>query len=282
MDFPEEEVECLSSDTFLAGIETVTESVSSLLAGFERSRCWREGIRVALAGPANAGKSSLMNAFLGRERAIVTEYPGTTRDFLEESVRFAGLPARIVDTAGLRETDNPAEAQGIRMGRDMIESADVVLLLIDGAEGVLESSRALLHELGPERTLTVWNKSDLASPPADWYETLLPSGGHAVVSARTRTGSGRAGHIRPPSGPAAHAGTGTRAGEAAPNLRQAQSLGQVRGELLALAGDIRAGVPYDLCAVRLESAAAVLAEITGLDTPDDVLNRIFASFCIGK
>ena len=282
VDFPEEEVECLSPDTFLAGIETVTESVSSLLAGFERSRCWREGIRVALAGPATAGKSSLMNAFLGRERAIVTEYPGTTRDFLEESVRFAGLPARIVDTAGLRETDNPAEAQGIRMGRDMIESADVVLLLIDGAEGVLESSRALLHELGPERTLTVWNKSDLASPPADWYETLLPSGGHAVVSARTGQGLEELATSVRRLALLRTQGQEPEPGEAAPNLRQAQSLGQVRGELLALAGDVRAGVPYDLCAVRLESAAAVLAEITGLDTPDDVLNRIFASFCIGK
>ena len=282
VDFPEEEAECLPQDTFVEGIVSVKEAVSSLLAGFERSRCWREGILVALAGPVNAGKSSLMNAFLGRERAIVTEYPGTTRDFLEEPVRFAGLPARLVDTAGLRDTDNPAEARGIRMGRDMIASADVVLLLIDGTEGVTPASRELLHDMGPDRTIIVWNKLDLATPPDDWYETLLPSGGQAVVSARTGEGLEElAASIRRLALQRTQ-GREPEPDEAAPNLRQARSLEQVRDELTALVDDVRSGIPYDLCAVRLESAAAVMAEITGLDTPDDVLNRIFASFCIGK
>ncbi len=282
VDFPEEEVECLPPEAFMEGIASVREAVVSLLAGFERSRCWREGILVALAGPVNAGKSSLMNAFLGRERAIVTEYPGTTRDFLEEPVRFAGLPARLVDTAGLRETDNPAEAQGIRMGRDMIASADVVLLLVDGTEGVTTASRRLLQDMGPERTLTVWNKLDLATPPDDWYETLLPSGGQAVVSARTGQGLEELAESVRRLALQRTQGQEPEPDEAAPNLRQARSLERVRDELEALTDDVRSGIPYDLCAVRLESAAAVMAEITGLDTPDDVLNRIFASFCIGK
>ena len=169
VDFPEEDSECLPTEMFVRDITEVRAAVNALLAGFERTRCWREGITVALAGPVNAGKSSLMNALLGRERAIVTEHPGTTRDFLEESIQLAGLPARLVDTAGLRETDNPAEAQGIRLGRSMIESADVVLLMVDGAEGVTAQTWALLDELGPERTLLVWNKSDLATPPPHWF-----------------------------------------------------------------------------------------------------------------
>ena len=282
VDFPEEEAECLPPEDFMAGIRSVAEAVVSLLQGFERSRCWREGILVALAGPVNAGKSSLMNAFLGRERAIVTEYPGTTRDFLEEPVRFAGLPARLVDTAGLRDTDNPAEARGIRMGKEMIDSADVVLLLIDGTEGVTQSHCSLLRDLGPERTLTVWNKLDLATPPDDWYEPLLPSAGQAAVSARTGEGLEElASSIRRLALNRTE-GREPEPDEAAPNLRQARSLERVRDELAALMDDVQAGIPYDLCAVRLESAAALMAEITGLDTPDDVLNRIFASFCIGK
>lgn len=111
-----------------------------------------------------------MNALLGRQRAVVTEYPGTTRDFLEEPIQLAGLPVRLVDTAGLRETDNPAEAQGIQLGRSMIESADVVLLMVDGTEGTTPDTWALLSELGPERTILVWNKSDLATPPRTGME----------------------------------------------------------------------------------------------------------------
>ena len=284
VDFPEEEVDCLPQEGFLNAIAEVGSAVSSLLAGFERTRCWREGVTVALAGPVNAGKSSLMNAFLGRQRAVVTEYPGTTRDFLEEPVRLAGLPARLVDTAGLRETDNPAEAQGIELGRSMIASADVVLLMVDGTEGSTETTWRLLSELGPGRTLLVWNKSDLATPPLRWYvsETGEEPAGHAVVSARRGEGLEALAEAVRALALSRSQGREPEPGEAVPNLRQAQSLSAVRAELDALAEDVRAGIPYDLCAVRLEGAASALAEITGLDTPDEVLNRIFESFCIGK
>ena len=233
VDFPEEEVECLPQEGFLAAIADVKAAVASLLAGFERTRCWREGVTVALAGPVNAGKSSLMNALLGRQRAVVTEYPGTTRDFLEEPIQLAGLPVRLVDTAGLRETDNPAEAQGIQLGRSMIESADVVLLMVDGAEGATPDTWALLSELGPERTILVWNKSDLATPPPRVWRRDGPF----------RETGGPCRHFGPQGGRAwkrlAEAvrelalarsqGQEPEPGEAAPNLRQARSLTEVRG-----------------------------------------------------
>ena len=286
VDFPEEEVECLPQEGFLSAIADVKAAVASLLAGFERTRCWREGVTVALAGPVNAGKSSLMNALLGRQRAVVTEYPGTTRDFLEEPIQLAGLPVRLVDTAGLRETDNPAEAQGIQLGRSMIESADVVLLMVDGTEGTTPDTWALLSELGPERTILVWNKSDLATPPPHWYgkgtNLSVKPAAHAVISARKGEGLETLAEAVRELALARSQGQEPEPGEAVPNLRQARSLTEVRGELEALEQDVLAGVPYDLCAVRLEGAASALAEITGLDTPEEVLNRIFASFCIGK
>ncbi len=284
VDFPDDEVECLPQEGFLAAIAEVRAAVAALLAGFERTRCWREGVTVALAGPVNAGKSSLMNALLGRRRAVVTEYAGTTRDFLEEPVRLAGLPVRLVDTAGLRETDNPAEAQGIQLGRSMIESADVVLLMVDGTEGTTPDTWKLLAELGPERTLLVWNKSDLATPPPHWYVpgTGPAPAGHAVISAQLGEGLEPLSEAVRELALARSRGQEPEPGEAVPNLRQAHSLARVREELELLEQDIRSGVPYDLCAVRLEGAAASLAEITGLDTPEEVLNRIFASFCIGK
>ena len=169
VDFPEEEVECLPQEGFLSAIADVKTAVASLLAGFERTRCWREGVTVALAGPVNAGKSSLMNALLGRQRAVVTEYPGTTRDFLEEPIQLAGLPVRLVDTAGLRETDTPAEAQGIQTGdillsldgKNVSDGDDVTQILYKKSIG--DSLTAILYRSGKryELTLTVeenvWN-----------------------------------------------------------------------------------------------------------------------------
>lgn len=323
VDFPEEEAECLSLADLLAGVESVDEAAAGLLAAFDRARCWREGVTAALAGPVNAGKSSLMNALLGRERAIVTEHPGTTRDFLEEAVRLDGLPARLIDTAGLRDAGavlDPAEDRGIRLGQEKTAEADVIFLVFDGSrnEGAVPPELPCLAadfagRGRDDRIILVWNKRDLAPPPEGWGAVwrnawrnaraagIAPSapagqgtgqdeedhsgGGReprtAAVSARTGEGLDDLARL---ARRVALAGLSAPDGEEtlAPNLRQAVVLRRLRQELALLAADARAGVPYDLCAVRLEGAVAALAEITGLDTPDEVLNRIFASFCIGK
>lgn len=312
VDFPDEETDCLSREDLLDGVTAVDDAAAGLLAAFERTRCWREGVTAALAGPVNAGKSSLMNALLGRERAIVTEHPGTTRDFLEEVVRLDGLPVRLIDTAGLRDAEaslDPVEAQGIRLGRDKTAGADVVLLVFDGAR----ANGAIPPELAPlaadfggggrhGKIILVWNKRDIAPPPAGWGDAWCSAWTAAWCEAASGSASSATGDD-PPLTVAVSARTGegledlarlarrvALAGLAptdeddalAPNLRQATVLRRLREELAPLAADVKAGIPYDLCAVRLEGAVAALAEITGLDTPDEVLNRIFASFCIGK
>lgn len=168
----------------------------------------------------------------------------------------------------------------------MIESADVVLLMVDGTEGTTPDTWALLSELGPERTILVWNKSDLATPPRTGMERRRPfreTGRHMPLFRPAREKAWKRwpkpfGSLR---WPAARGRSRNRA-KRYPTCGQARSLMEVLGELEALEQDVLAGVPYDLCAVRLEGAASALAEITGLDTPEEVLNRIFASFCIGK
>lgn len=300
VDFPEEETDCLSREDLLAGVTAVDEAVAGLLAAFERARGWREGVTAALAGPVNAGKSSLMNALLGRERAIVAAHPGTTRDFLEEAVRLDGLPVRLIDTAGLRGATarlDPAEAQGIRLGRDKTAGADVVFLVFDGArvKGAIPPELApLAAEFGGRggRIILVWNKRDIAPPPAGWGDAWSAAWRGAAagedplpltVAVSARTGEGLEELARLARRVALTGLSSADEGDAlAPNLRQATVLRRLREELALLAADARAGVPYDVCAVRLEGAVAALAEITGLDTPDEVLNRIFASFCIGK
>ncbi|WP_028586116.1 tRNA uridine-5-carboxymethylaminomethyl(34) synthesis GTPase MnmE [Desulfocurvus vexinensis] len=165
VDFPDDEVECLAPEAFEAGVRAVGAELAGLVRGFERGRVWREGVLCVLAGRVNAGKSSLMNALLGRERAIVTDIPGTTRDWIEEALDLEGLPVRLVDTAGLRETGDAVERAGLERGRELVQRADVVLLVVDRTRPLAGEDQALASELGPGRVLAVLNKTDLAGEP---------------------------------------------------------------------------------------------------------------------
>lgn len=294
VDFPEEEVECLSPQEFCEVAQSVKEAVDSLLAGYQRCRCWQEGAAVVLAGAVNAGKSSLMNALLGRNRALVTDIPGTTRDFLEEFIDLDGLPVRLTDTAGLRETGDRVEALGVARSRERMEGADVVLLVLDGSRGaaaVDDLSVALGEALPPlldraaskeQPILLVWNKVDVTPPaplPAPWNALPL-----LVTSTKNMAAGCGLETLAAAVRQAVLQGHGgePRGGELAPNMRQAHLLRQARQELDALAADIMCSLPYDVCAVRLDSAVALLGEITGLNSTDEMLDRIFATFCIGK
>ena len=285
IDFPEEEGECLPPQEFSAITQEVAQGIRALLAGYERARCWREGALVVLAGQVNAGKSSLMNAFLGRPRAIVTEKPGTTRDYLEEMTTLAGLPVRLVDTAGLREnSEDSIELEGMRRGRELAESARCVLIVLDGtraAEGdapaAFEAEKALIHDLGSQRCIAVWNKADRTPPPSGLENfhgaRLMP------VSAREGTGIDElCAAVRT----LCLADETPEEGETAPNLRQANQLRKALHALEELDAAIALSVPPDLCSIHLEAASAHLADITGLNSTEDTLNAIFDSFCIGK
>lgn len=290
VDFPDEEVECLAPEAFAAVVEDVAAAVRGLLTGQRRAQVMQQGAVVVLAGAVNAGKSSLLNALLGRNRALVTDIPGTTRDFLEESCQLDGLPVRLTDTAGLRETDESVEEMGVALSRQKVRQADAILLLVDGGRlgpaGAAadicpdEAVREVLEQAGDIPVLLVWNKVDLAEPavwPPVWGHgrpcvRISASTGHNVdtLARRLRALLLDDGSHTPPSD------------GLAPNARQSLVLEHALHELDALLADIAAGSPYDCCSVRLDAAAALLGEVTGLDSPEEVLNRVFSSFCIGK
>ena len=290
VDFPDEEVECLAPEAFAAVGEDVAAAVRGLLTGQRRAQGMQQGAVVVLAGAVNAGKSSLLNALLGRNRALVTDIPGTTRDFLEESCQLDGLPVRLTDTAGLRETDESVEEMGVALSRQKARQADAILLLVDGGRlgpaGAAadicpdEAVREVLEQAGDIPVLLVWNKVDLAEPavwPPVWGHgrpcvRISASTGHNVdtLARRLRALLLDAGSHTPPTD------------GLAPNARQSLVLERALHELDALLADIAAGSPYDCCSVRLDAAAALLGEVTGLDSPEEVLNRVFSSFCIGK
>ncbi|MCL2123822.1 MAG: GTP-binding protein, partial [Desulfovibrionaceae bacterium] len=230
------------------------------------------------------GKSSLMNALLGRERALVTDRAGTTRDFLEERVFLDGLPVRLVDTAGMRESADEVERLGIAAGRRCVEAADLILLVLDGQAGCTREDQTLREELPPDRILLVWNKSDLARPDAAFLPGATEQRG-LMVCTSARTGEGlddlaaevRRNIVRRSGGEGSMPPDGV-----SPNLRQAAALSRALDGLNVCAHDIQNGLPYDICALHLDTAGAALAGLTGRDSSDELLHRIFSTFCIGK
>ncbi len=280
VDFPEDEVECLPPEELDRAVAQAVAGLDELLAGVDRARAWREGALAVLMGRVNAGKSSLMNALLGRERAIVTEEPGTTRDYLEEPVDLDGLVVRLADTAGLRQSSGAVERAGMDLGKDLAGRADLVLFVLDGSLSLpTEDLEAALGH-GPKRVLAVVNKNDL-KPCPEATEALDRAGvEHLSVSATTGHGLDQlCARMRERilSG-----GGEPDPDEVAPNTRQAGLLRQARQELAALREDAAQGTPPDLLSVRLDTACRRLEDIVGYQAPETVLNRIFDTFCIGK
>lgn len=280
VDFPDEDVDCLPPEQLAGAVERTVTGLKELLAGVERARAWREGALAVLCGRVNVGKSSLLNALLGRERAIVTDQPGTTRDFLEEPLDLDGLPVRLCDTAGLRRAADPVERAGLDLARDLADRADLVLFVVDGSLPLLDEERRTASALDPARTLAVVNKGDLPLA-APWPGAELAARFEVLaISARTGAGLERLAarmHER-----LAEGSPEPEADAVAPNLRQAAALERARAELLALRDEAGQGLPYDVLGVRLDAACAALAEITGEIAPAEVLEAVFSRFCIGK
>ncbi len=283
VDFPEEEVECLAPETFAQGVEAAISRLDALLAANRRARPFRDGARVALFGLVNAGKSSLFNALLGRDRALVAEAPGTTRDYLEEGLDLDGVPVTLTDTAGLRETPDAVEQAGKERGARLAAGADLGLYVVDGSVPHVPDpeAEAVLRALSPGRVLAVVTKADLPPATPD-PQAVLAGLGLETVRISARTGFGMDGLLAALSIRLLDAAGPPEPNVPAPSQREAASLTAARAELTSLLRDIRAGLPYDLLGVRLEAASTLLADITGETTPDDVLNAVFDKFCIGK
>lgn len=278
LDFPDDEIEGLDPEAFAARLAPVLANINELLAHAERAQVFRQSNRIALVGPVNAGKSSLLNALAGRRRALVSASPGTTRDYLELELDFDGLPVCLIDTAGLRPDSakpDEVEAAGISKSWEMLAGADLVWLVLDSASPPpLEN---LLGRIGREvpgkPLILVWNKTDLASPGRH------PNYPQCDVSAMT--GHNLQGLI---AASKELIGQGADAADAgvAPNLRQAALLAEAERELRGLEDDLAAGAAYELCAARLDMAALKLDEILGLKAHDELLDSVFSRFCIGK
>lgn len=269
LDFPDEDIPPADLAVLAAAARTLGDDLLALAGTYRRGRLLREGARVVLAGPPNAGKSSLFNALVAHDRAIVTAIPGTTRDTLEETIDVLGIPVVLIDTAGLRDAGDPIEALGIQRTEDAIAAADLVLCLVPPGEEAPDLAAAQAH------ALVVHSKADLRDPTHE----------RATLSVSAATGHGMDA-LR--EAIARHLDAGREAdqgGLVIVHERQFQALSNA-GEAALRAASLLApsehAQPPELAAVDLQEVMDELHALVGQTTIEDVLDRLFSSFCIGK
>ncbi|WP_026975642.1 tRNA uridine-5-carboxymethylaminomethyl(34) synthesis GTPase MnmE [Alicyclobacillus contaminans] len=281
IDYPEHDVESVACAEVLKTGESLVRDLDALIAQARTGQILREGVMTTIAGRPNVGKSSLMNALLRRDRAIVTDIPGTTRDVLEEYVNVRGIPFRLVDTAGIRETADVVERIGVEKSREMVQSAELILMVLNGAEALRDEDISLLQETSGSPRIVVVNKADL---PAAFELASLKQwvGDDPVVRVSAREAEGLA--MLEECMEKLVLGGAAEPGDLSyvTNARQSQLLQSAKQELLLAMDAARMGATLDIIAVQLQAAYAELGRVIGEEVGEDLLDEIFSRFCLGK
>ena len=276
IDFADDDVPVLPAATSHAHLAEVRVPLEKLASSFAYGKIVHEGLTLAIVGRPNVGKSSLFNRLVERERAIVTATPGTTRDLVSEAVAIGGIPLRLVDTAGIRESKDEAESIGIQKSWEVLADADMVLVVLDATQPVTSEDTALIAQATQRKAIVVENKADLAA--ARQGESVTPS----AVRTSALTGDGvpalREEILRQILGSSA-AQTETAL---LTNLRHQRLVEQALQSLGTAATAVDGRVPHEMLLLDLYAALRALDEITGATTTDDILSLIFGTFCIGK
>jgi tRNA modification GTPase len=282
VDFPEEDIEPAALGELIERISALRKSLEELSATYERGRFFRHGFSCAIVGRPNVGKSSLLNALLERERAIVTAVPGTTRDTIEEYLNIEGLPVRITDTAGIRDADGLAEREGVRRSLRAIDGADVVVALFDGTTRLQDDDLNVILKTSEKNTLYAINKSDLASAFDEGEISERVSGKPVVLKISAKTSEGidalKSAIVRS----VVRRGAGDVESIVITNLRHKAAIDRAASALERAGVSMERENPLEIVALELRTALDSLGEITGVVTSEDLLGMIFRDFCIGK
>jgi tRNA modification GTPase len=288
IDFPEDVGEA-DPASIAASIRGAISHVASLLDTADRGKIFREGIQTVIAGRTNVGKSSLMNALVRESRAIVTPIPGTTRDVIEESINIRGIPVRTIDTAGVREASDEIEKIGVDRARRSVEQADLVLAVLDAADGFTKEDKALLSGLAGKRFIVVVNKVDLVrEADADALAEKVCAWVGKKLSCEVRVAKTAAPsnegivELEDAIAETVMAGGISLDGAVVSNVRHRRALEDAKAALDLALQTAESGMPVDCISIDLKAAADSLGLITGETVTDDVIDRIFSEFCIGK
>jgi len=276
VDFPEEGLEFASMEEVCTDLENICHRMQTLAATFHDGKILNDGIILCLVGSPNVGKSSLMNALLDKERAIVSHIPGTTRDILEDHLRLNGLNFKLMDTAGIRSTEETIEMEGIRRSKEAIGQADLILLVLDANKGLDEEDRLLIGQLPSDKTIVIWNKMDL--PHQDL--PLLPFDKTVRLSAKHRQGLDLLHKtideviwkFGPPS----------REEVLVTNVRHQEALQKSIESCKEVISGLKSGMSPEFISMDMRQTLNDLGTIIGTNITEDILSAIFSKFCIGK
>lgn len=276
IDFPDEDIAPDTHAQLIDRLEHGVEFMSELLQTADEGQVLRRGVRAAIVGRPNAGKSSLLNQLLGHERAIVSAIPGTTRDTIEETANIRGLPVVFIDTAGLREARDEIEVEGIRRSRQSLERAEFLLHVLDASEPLTDADQQYLDEFSDKKRILVRNKIDL---PA---RLQLPVNGSNIVDVSCLTGQGVE-HLKDAIKELVWSGDiKAEMLEVMINSRHQEALSRARTAALRTLEALRSAKPLELVAMELRISVNAIGEIVGQTTTENLLDMIFSQFCIGK
>ncbi|MDR0671728.1 MAG: tRNA uridine-5-carboxymethylaminomethyl(34) synthesis GTPase MnmE [Oscillospiraceae bacterium] len=278
VDFPDEDVPPLPLAEAAASLRAAAGRLTALADTYERGRILREGVRCAIIGRPNVGKSSLLNALLGFDRAIVTDRPGTTRDTLEESVHLGGLWLRVSDTAGLREASDEIERLGVARARLAAQSAQLLFLVLDGSLPITDEDRAVMDQARGLPAIVVVNKSDL---PERIEMDVLEAAFLHICRVCAVSGDGLT-QLDSLVRRLFDAGAPPCDGGLLTNARHAEAVARAADALASAADALAGGVTPDIVLTELEAGLDALGEITGRRISEDIIHRVFERFCVGK
>lgn len=281
IDYPEEDIEELTMDETAAKLRPILAQIDNLLATANRGRLLRDGIVTAIVGRPNAGKSSLMNALLRENRAIVTDVPGTTRDSIEEAITIEGIPVRLIDTAGIRETEDIVEKIGVDRAKEYLESAQIVICVIDASKPLTADEEAMLRHTSGKNTIVFLNKADKGSLVT---EAMVNTYGTFTVVATISAAKGEGMDVLAKAVKELVYG-GTVQNESTAllsNVRHITLMEQAKSQLHTSLETIEAGLPVDFVVTDMREAWERLGDITGDSLRESMVDELFSRFCLGK
>ena len=282
VDYPDEDIEDVKPEQVAEALSSAEKQLSSLLATCQRGKVLKSGVRTAIVGRPNAGKSSLLNALAGYERAIVTDIPGTTRDTVEESVLCGGVLLRLIDTAGIRDTEDVVEQKGVERSRKALESADLVLAVVDGSVPLTDEDLEVLRLAAENpRWIAVFSKCDLWDKKAHSVGIMGSPAPAASVTLSSVTGEGL-GDLENAVAALFPAGDPKEAGSLLTDQRQEEAARRARDAVRRAKDALENGLTPDAVLTDAEEALDSLGELTGRTAKEEIVSRIFSRFCVGK